>query len=154
MRLLSFSCVSRATRPGAPFSQILFPALLAVPGSAPRPRLRLPPGSAPTNAPIGWMCTWFCRGDPASVSRAGGAGSRGAAGRGRAAQTKLRLAELSAQHSALQPQIEAAGGLVRTHYTRLLNAIKVRVSSDKVPALAAPRLSPGASSRSVNSSPP
>lgn len=55
---------------------------------------------------------------------------------GLAELTRQRGATLQAQHRAQQPRIEAAGGLVRGHFTKVLNAVKVRVPADKVGALA------------------
>ncbi|HVY72075.1 MAG TPA: S8 family serine peptidase [Verrucomicrobiae bacterium] len=49
-----------------------------------------------------------------------------------APRTKARAIALQAQHKAQQPRIEAAGGRVMAHFTRVLNAIRVRVPADKV----------------------
>jgi subtilisin family serine protease len=130
MRLMNFAHVGRGFRKA--MFQNLFPAVLAVSGlleAAPA----APPGSA-TIAPLVDVYL-VLQGDPASVTASGAVSAPQL--ESVSARTKLRSAELAAQHAALQPRIEAAGGLVRTHYTRLLNAIKVRISSDKLPALAA-----------------
>ena len=103
---------------------LLFPAVF-LPG-------RL--AAAPTNAsPVAVFLV--LEGDPACLAAGGAKSARElslAAG-----NTKLRLAELNAKHAALQPQITALGGLVLSHHTRLINAIKVRVAPDQLAALAA-----------------
>jgi subtilisin family serine protease len=52
-------------------------------------------------------------------------------------QMKRRGLELMARHAALQSRLEARGAIVQSHLTRLGNAIRIRVPSDKLAAVEA-----------------
>ncbi len=97
--------------------------------------LRAAPSVGATNPAAPMVDVYLTlEGDPACLA-AGGV-STGAKLADASARTKARYGELAAQHAALQPRIEAAGGVVRAHYTRLVNAVKVRVAADKISQLA------------------
>jgi subtilisin family serine protease len=48
-----------------------------------------------------------------------------------AANSKLRGRKIKSQHDALQPKLDAAGAIVISHFSRLANAVKIRVPADK-----------------------
>ncbi|MDB6036922.1 MAG: peptidase and in, kexin, sedolisin, partial [Verrucomicrobiales bacterium] len=51
-------------------------------------------------------------------------------------KTKLRGRKIKSQHDALQPKLEAAGAKVISHFSRLANAVKIRVPADQVDRVA------------------
>jgi subtilisin family serine protease len=52
------------------------------------------------------------------------------------ANAKLRGRKIKSQHDALQPKLDAAGATVISHFSRLANAVKIRVPADKADLIA------------------
>src|SRR5687768_8711812 len=74
-------------------------------------------------------------GDPVVVSAAG---SRSAIALANAApRTQARAVQLQAQQATVQAQLQGIGARVTGRFTRLANALRVRVAEDQVPRLAA-----------------
>ena len=73
-------------------------------------------------------------GDPAAVAAAGARSSRALAGA--ALRTRARAAQLQAQQATVQTQLQAVGARVTGRFTRVANALRVRVAEDQLPRLA------------------